>query len=66
MEVVLFTLLETLKQIAIILQPFIPSTSEYILNHLSIPNDFRQLKSINIIISGNNDISVPSILFPRI
>ena len=66
MEVVLFTLLETLKQIAIILQPFIPSTSEYILNHLSIPNDFRQLKSINILISGNNDISVPSILFPRI
>ena len=66
MENVLYTLLETLKQIAIILQPFIPLSSVYILNHLSIPNHLRDFNSINVYIEGDIDIIIPSALFPRI
>jgi methionyl-tRNA synthetase len=66
MEVVLYTLLETLKQIGIILQPFLPLSSNYILNHLSVPADLRNLNSINTFIDGDIEIIIPSALFPRI
>ena len=66
MEVVLYTLLETLKQIGIILQPFLPLSSNYILNHLSVSADLRNLNSINTFIDGDIEIIIPSALFPRI
>jgi methionyl-tRNA synthetase len=66
MEIVLYSLIETLKQIAIILQPFIPISSEYMLDHLSISNDCRQFNSIDVFIKGGGSISIPSSLFPRI
>ena len=66
MEVVLYSLIETLKQIAILLQPFIPVSTDYMLDHLSISNDCRQFKSIDIFIKGGGTISIPSLLFPRI
>ena len=66
MEVVLYTLLETLKQIGIILQPFLPLSSNYILNHLSVHADLRNLNSINTFIDGDIEIIIPSALFPRI
>ena len=66
MEVVLYTLLETLKQIGIILQPFLPLSSNYILNHLSVSANLRNLNSINTFIDGDIEIIIPSALFPRI
>ena len=66
MENVLYILLETLKQIGIILQPFIPISSDYILNHLSIPNHLREFSSIGIFIKDDIDITMPTSLFPRI
>ena len=36
MEVVLYTLIETIRQISIMLQPFIPNTSKSILDHIQI------------------------------
>ena len=66
MEVVLYTLLETLKQIGIILQPFLPLSSNYILNHLSVAAYLRNLNSINTFIDGDIEIIIPSALFPRI
>ena len=66
MEVVLYSLIETLKQIAIMLQPFIPISSNYMLDHLNISIDDRQFKSIDVFIKGGGDISIPSSLFPRI
>ena len=66
MEVVLFTLVETIRQISILLQPFIPDTTEKILDHIKIPNDQRKLKSVGFILNGNIKISLPNPLFPRI
>ena len=36
MEVVLYTLIETIRQISIMLQPFIPNTSKSILDYIQI------------------------------
>ena len=66
MEVVLFTLVETIRQISILLQPFIPDTAEKILDHIKIPHDQRKLKSVGFILNGNIKISLPNPLFPRI
>ena len=66
MEVVLFTLVETIRQISILLQPFIPDTAKKILDHLKISHDQRKLKSVDIILNGNFKISSPNQLFPRI
>ena len=66
MEVVLFTLVETIRQISILLQPFIPDTAEKILDHIKIPHDQRKLESVCFILNGDIKISLPKPLFPRI
>ena len=66
MEVVLFTLVETIRQISILLQPFIPDTAEKILDHIKIPHDQRKFKSLGFILNGNIKISLPNPLLPRI
>ena len=66
MEVVLYTLVETIRQISIILQPFIPNTSKSILDHIQIPLTQRDIKSIELFLNGGIKISKPKHLFPRI
>ena len=66
MEVVLFTLVETIRQISILLQPFIPNTAEKVLDHIKITYDKRKLNSVDVIFDGNVKISSPNSLFPRI
>ena len=66
MEVVLYTLIETIRQISIMLQPFIPNTSKSILDHIQIPLVQRDIKSIEIFFDGGMKISTPKPLFPRV
>ena len=66
MEIVLYTLIETIRQISIMLQPFIPKTSKHVLDHLQIPFDQREIKSIELSFDGGIKISTPKPLFPRI
>ncbi len=66
MEVVLYTLIETIRQISIMLQPFIPNTSKSILDHIQIPLDLRDIKSIELFFGGGIKISTPKPLFPRV
>ena len=66
MEVVLYTLIETIRQISIMLQPFIPNTSKSILDHIQIPLVKRDIKSVELFIDGGIKISTPKPLFPRI
>ena len=66
MEVVLYTLIETIRQISIMLQPFIPNTSKSILDHIQIPLVQRDIKSVELFIDGGIKISTPKPLFPRI
>ncbi len=66
MEVVLYTLIETIRQISIMLQPFIPNTSKCILDHIQIPLVQRDIKSILLFFDGGIKISTPKPLFPRV
>ena len=66
MEVVLYTLIETIRQISIMLQPFIPNTSKSILDHIQIPLVQRDIKSIELSFEGGIKISTPKPLFPRV
>ncbi len=66
MEVVLFTLIETIRQISILLLPFLPDSSEKILDYMNISRDKRKLNSVEFIFDGNVKISSPNPLFPKI
>ena len=66
MKVVLYTLIETIRQISIMLQPFIPNTSKSILDHIQIPLVQRDIKSIELFFDGGIKISTPKPLFPRV
>jgi len=66
MEDVLYTLLETVRQVSILLQPFMPDSSKAILDHLKVVDDERDFKSLGKMYEGGINISTPLPLFPRI
>ena len=66
MEDVLYNLLEIIRQISILLQPFMPDTSKSILNHIKIADEDRYFKSINKMYEGGIKIKIPTPMFPRI
>ena len=66
MEIVLYTLIETIRQISIMLQPFVPKTSKLVLDHIQIPLNQRDIKSLELSFEGGIKISIPKPLFPRI
>ena len=47
MNVVIYCLIESLRQIALFIQPFIPDTAKNILDSLSIKNKCRQFSNLN-------------------
>lgn len=68
MKVVLYTLMETLRYIAIMAQPLIPHAAEKLLDMLKVPSDqrtFDHLKSAFAIEQGAS-LEKPTPLFPRI
>jgi methionyl-tRNA synthetase len=66
MEVVLFTIIETLRQVSILLQPFMPKTTTSVLDQIKIPLNERQIKNLDDIYKGGEKIEMPQPLFPRI
>ena len=66
MEDVLYNLLETIRQISILLQPFMPDTSKSILNHIQVADEDRYFESINKMYVGGIKIKKPTPMFPRI
>ena len=66
MSVILYTLIEFLRQAGIMLQPFIPDTAEKILDSLSISTNKRTFENIDDRIRPNIVINKPEVLFPRI
>ncbi|WP_342279074.1 methionine--tRNA ligase [Candidatus Tisiphia endosymbiont of Myopa tessellatipennis] len=67
MNEVLYTLLETLRYIAVMLQPFIPDSANKMLDQLGVPKSQRMFKHLTkefILIPGSN-ISQPKPIFPR-
>ena len=66
MQVVLYCLIESIRQIGILIQPFMPDTAFKILDNLSVETNSRNLKDLNKRIKPNTVISITEQLFPRI
>ncbi|MFN7662480.1 MAG: methionine--tRNA ligase [Alphaproteobacteria bacterium] len=68
MDVVLYTVLEVLRYIAILLQPIIPHTAEKLLDSLGVAKDQRTF--LNLMpahsLKQGTPLSAPSPLFPRL
>ncbi len=67
MGTILFVLAETIRNLALLTQPFMPSTSEKILNQLSIPTNKRSFSSFgkSSTLQPGTKISKPEGVFPR-
>jgi methionyl-tRNA synthetase len=61
-------LAETIRYIAIILQPFVPDSATKILDQLSISKDERKFKHLsrNYALKAGTEIPEPKGVFPRI
>ncbi len=68
MKSVLYVLAETIRYIAIILQPFVPDSATKILDQLSISKDERKFKHLsrNYALKAGTEIPEPKGVFPRI
>ncbi len=66
MYVIIYCLIESLRQIGIFLQPFMPNTSKIMLDSLNIDPSERSLNFLNDRVKFNSVINQPSQLFPRI
>lgn len=64
---VLYTLLEVLRYIALMLQPFIPNSANKMLDQLGVSKKERLFKHLarEYALTAGNDILEPAIIFPR-
>ena len=68
MSTVLYVLAESLRQIGILIQPFMPNSSDKLLEQLGVPDDerkFSHLSKSSCLVPGRA-ISQPKGIFPRI
>ncbi|NRB11485.1 MAG: methionine--tRNA ligase, partial [Rickettsiaceae bacterium] len=68
MQQVLYLLLELLRYIAIMLQPFMPDSAGHMLDQLNIAKDNREFKHLNkdFAIKPDMKINKPTAIFPRL
>jgi methionyl-tRNA synthetase len=68
MKSVLYVLAETIRYIAILLQPFVQDSAEKILDQLSISKDEREFKHLSkkYALNVGTEIQEPKAVFPRI
>jgi methionyl-tRNA synthetase len=65
MATVLRVLLETIRTIAILLQPFMPDSMAKLLDQLGIPPDTRQIADLTPPLTEATPLPAPSGIFPR-
>jgi methionyl-tRNA synthetase len=67
MNTVLYTLMEVLRYLAIIIQPVIPHSASKILDQLSVSNDERNFSHLNILfkLTPGKTLQKPTPVFPR-
>lgn len=65
---ILYTLLEALRYISIMLQPFVPEAASKMLDQLKIPQDQRSFEHLNknYAVEQGQIINTPVVIFPRI
>ena len=62
---ILYNVLEVLRQIGILIQPFMPSKAKFLLDIMSIPDNERDFSFLDKPIKENSQLKKPSALFPR-
>jgi methionyl-tRNA synthetase len=66
MRTVLYTLAETLRHLAILVQPFVPSTAAKLLDQLAVPEDRRSFASLATApLAAGRRLPRPEGIFPR-
>ena len=65
MENVLYVLCETIRVVALFVQPFMPQASENILNLLNVPQDQRDFMFVRKSLISGSSLPSPQALFPR-
>lgn len=65
MQSVLFVLCETIRQLGILLQPFMPASAEKILDQLAVPQEERTFAYLATGTCAGNGIVQPYGIFPR-
>lgn len=65
METVLYTLAETIRIVALYVQPFMPGSAAKLLDQLKVPTDQRAFTALENALPGNTAIDQPSPVFPR-
>ena len=67
METVLYTLAETIRHIAILLQPFMPDSTERMLDQLAVPAEARDFDSLGAdhALTAGTPLPKPQGVFPR-
>lgn len=66
MATVLYVLVEVLRQLAILIQPFMPETMSKLLDQLAVPVDQRDFASLSHTLVSGTVLPAPQGLFPRI
>lgn len=66
MQTVLYVLLETIRGIAVLLQPFVPASSANMLDQIGAPTDWRSFQSLQHRIPSGISIGNPSPIFPKL
>ncbi|WP_375326791.1 methionine--tRNA ligase [Candidatus Tisiphia endosymbiont of Nemotelus uliginosus] len=68
MSEILYTLLELIRYIAIMLQPFVPDSASKMLDQLGVPLDDRLWKHLtrNYALQPGSNINMPMVVFPRV
>ncbi len=65
MGVVLYTVAETVRRIAILCQPFMPGSSARLLDLLAVPADARAFADLDKALEAGTELPAPQGVFPR-
>ncbi len=65
METVLYVLAETIRRVALVLQPFMPSSMARLLDQLAVPADARDFAHFDASLAPGTALPPPSGIFPR-
>ena len=65
MKTVLYTLVETIRQIALVTQPLLPKASSSILDQLAVDSHQRNFANLNHCLKPGTSLPEPSAVFPR-
>ncbi len=65
MATVLYVLADTIRQIGILVQPFMPESGAKILDQLAVPEDARAFDALDTRLTGGTSLPKPKPVFPR-